>query len=471
MTTNNDPTTIHVLRAGPDRVEWAISPLLLEDETARRAAFAFYREKAAALGYTGRLVVWRMPQTPDEFVKNVPGMIRVGVEWRAPQPVQTATDAQVEAATRAIEARFTTWLRNVFSATEDPAHRKTALEVVDCIDSLVYAGEAKAVADAVVAADVRTPRATDETELEGSAHIVSEWLDAPDRFPIPDDAWGADLHDALRTLVDYADGIPAAIRLTQEVTQTVVAERDRLERNLSALLCELTGGRLSKTNYDVRTMVQEVEQHFQEDVDVVSSEVEELKAALEVERARVAAGLALADELIADAKVARAEVLADERQEDPNTEGFWYSDTMRDYGLALRAALSGGSDQPTEDNPEHDPGERPNHRPGSFLDRRDRRGLPKTPPQPDPIERTTGATCLGNIDAAYLSTAPVTDSSAPDVSGTSEGVMDKCAECGHERMHHYSGDGCYGCMIANNPYIHPDPHDFAERSTEGEEGP
>ncbi len=33
---------------------------------------------------------------------------------------------------------------------------------------------------------------------------------------------------------------------------------------LSELLCDLTGGALSKTNYPVRTMIQQVEQYFQE---------------------------------------------------------------------------------------------------------------------------------------------------------------------------------------------------------------
>lgn len=40
--------------------------------------------------------------------------------------------------------------------------------------------------------------------------------------------------------------------------------------------------------------------------------------------------------------------------------------------------------------------------------------------------------------------------------------MDLCGNCGHERVHHYKGDGCYGCMVANNPGLHPDPHDFVE---------
>lgn len=57
-----------------------------------------------------------------------------------------------------------------------------------------------------------------------------------------------------------------------ERTEGEVAE---LQHRLSCLLCELTGNRMSKTNYDVRTMVQEVEAYFERTVDV---EVAELRA-------------------------------------------------------------------------------------------------------------------------------------------------------------------------------------------------
>lgn len=41
-------------------------------------------------------------------------------------------------------------------------------------------------------------------------------------------------------------------------------ERDDLEERLAGMLCDLTGGKLSKTGYDVRTMTQAVEEHFNE---------------------------------------------------------------------------------------------------------------------------------------------------------------------------------------------------------------
>ncbi|MGZ4519121.1 MAG: hypothetical protein ACXVXP_09440, partial [Mycobacteriaceae bacterium] len=56
----------------------------------------------------------------------------------------------------------------------------------------------------------------------------------------------------------------AAMAVADEERASLVAEVERLSSNLSDLLCELTGGRLSKTNYDVRTMVREVEAYFEE---------------------------------------------------------------------------------------------------------------------------------------------------------------------------------------------------------------
>lgn len=63
--------------------------------------------------------------------------------------------------------------------------------------------------------------------------------------------------------------------------QAAEAEVSRLGDNLGDLLCELTGGRLSKTNYDVRTMVQAVEEYFQDDVDALETELRVLREHLE----------------------------------------------------------------------------------------------------------------------------------------------------------------------------------------------
>ena len=48
------------------------------------------------------------------------------------------------------------------------------------------------------------------------------------------------------------------------IAAEVATERDDLPQRLSALLCDLTNGLMSKTNYDVQTMVQEVEAAFSE---------------------------------------------------------------------------------------------------------------------------------------------------------------------------------------------------------------
>ena len=121
--------------------------------------------------------VWPPRQRRDAEQREKPcgGCAECGTS-RA-EPVR-ASEAQVAAAKVAIEAGFTKWLRNVFSVTEDPSHRKTALEVVDCIDSLAYAGEAKAVADAVVAAGedadevTRQQRAAAEAALANAARAT-----------------------------------------------------------------------------------------------------------------------------------------------------------------------------------------------------------------------------------------------------------------------------------------------------------
>lgn len=49
--------------------------------------------------------------------------------------------------------------------------------------------------------------------------------------------------------------------------KTIKRERDDLAERLSSLLCDLTDGLLSKTNYDVRTMVQAVEATFEKHAD------------------------------------------------------------------------------------------------------------------------------------------------------------------------------------------------------------
>ena len=49
--------------------------------------------------------------------------------------------------------------------------------------------------------------------------------------------------------------------------KTIKRERDDLAERLSSLLCDLTDGLLSKTNYDVPTMVSTVEATFEKYAD------------------------------------------------------------------------------------------------------------------------------------------------------------------------------------------------------------
>lgn len=74
--------------------------------------------------------------------------------------------------------------------------------------------------------------------------------------------------------------------------EIALALLDRLEAaedaevRLSHLLCDLTGGRLSKTTYDVRTMVSEIEEHLGEALDRDDRErAEAAEAAIERVRA------------------------------------------------------------------------------------------------------------------------------------------------------------------------------------------
>ncbi len=71
---------------------------------------------------------------------------------------------------------------------------------------------------------------------------------------------------------DYARPEYASLRRDSEETSKAVladalavrAERDEIAGRLAELLCDLTGGRLSKTTYPVPVMVQEIEQYLSE---------------------------------------------------------------------------------------------------------------------------------------------------------------------------------------------------------------
>lgn len=106
---------------------------------------------------------------------------------------------------------------------------------------------------------------------------------------------------------------------------------------------------------------------------------------------------ALADSWDADGVAAKASAEARRGLSDERDLRI-HAGKMRLRAAELRAVLAPVSSS-GEDNPEHDPGTRPNHRPGSFLDKRDRRGVGVSRPA-DPITATTGATPLGNISSS-----------------------------------------------------------------------
>ena len=56
------------------------------------------------------------------------------------------------------------------------------------------------------------------------------------------------------------------LRELADALESVATERDDLEGRLAELLCELTDGRMSKTGYDVKTMVHEIEATFNQAV-------------------------------------------------------------------------------------------------------------------------------------------------------------------------------------------------------------
>lgn len=66
------------------------------------------------------------------------------------------------------------------------------------------------------------------------------------------------------------------------------AERDDLAQRLSHLLCDLTGGLLSKTNYDVQTMAQAIAEQAEKDYAPDQAELDRLAA--QVQRVREVIG-------------------------------------------------------------------------------------------------------------------------------------------------------------------------------------
>lgn len=88
----------------------------------------------------------------------------------------------------------------------------------------------------------------------------------------------------------YANVKPLVSRLADALTavsaerDAAIVERDDLEDRLAAYLCDSTGGRLSKTGYDVRTMVQHTEEYYDrvhgEELDRIEADRDRLHKAI-----------------------------------------------------------------------------------------------------------------------------------------------------------------------------------------------
>lgn len=69
--------------------------------------------------------------------------------------------------------------------------------------------------------------------------------------------------DFVRPLQERAERAEATVETLEAQAGQLQALAEDLESRLAGLLCDLTDGRMSKTNYDVRTMVQAVEAAFE----------------------------------------------------------------------------------------------------------------------------------------------------------------------------------------------------------------
>ena len=87
--------------------------------------------------------------------------------------------------------------------------------------------------------------------------------------------------DPLRVTVDFPTAAGALVEI-----EALVERAEAAEAKLSTLLCDLTGGLLSKPTYDVRTMLTYIEDHTQRLIDEeVREAVAEVEAVIERVRA------------------------------------------------------------------------------------------------------------------------------------------------------------------------------------------
>lgn len=123
-------------------------------------------------------------------------------------------------------------------------------------------------------------------------------------------------------------------RIVAERVRVVEGERDDLADRLSALLCDLTGGLMSKTNYPVSVMVQAVEAEFEK---YATAELVEATA-----RAESAEAAHEAEETAHERLRAEFSELANEWAEDYPGPNAACNRTPDEWATDLRSILGGG---------------------------------------------------------------------------------------------------------------------------------
>ena len=90
------------------------------------------------------------------------------------------------------------------------------------------------------------------------------------------------VYDLFETLLTQR-GVTYEARLaTAEAEKEALrADRDEIADRLSVVLCDLTGGKLSKTGYSAQTMIQAVEEEFEQRAEAAEAALSGLVAAVE----------------------------------------------------------------------------------------------------------------------------------------------------------------------------------------------
>lgn len=75
--------------------------------------------------------------------------------------------------------------------------------------------------------------------------------------------------------------VTARLATAEAEKEALRADRDEIADRLSVVLCDLTGGKLSKTGYSAQTMIQAVEEEFEQRAEAAEAALSGLVAAVE----------------------------------------------------------------------------------------------------------------------------------------------------------------------------------------------